>query len=112
MREYSVNPSTNHTTSQVTAPAVADRERLSEPVSLPASAAATPTTASCSRPTRPIPITLPAISCHGRMVASSSSTTLLDFSSTTPWATLCPVASNARSIRMPATLPTARRCGS
>ena len=57
------------------------------------SAAAIPTSpvsTSWPRPSSPIPMTLPVSSCHGRSVASRSSTTRLDFSSTTPSATQTP----------------------
>jgi hypothetical protein len=47
-----------------------------------------PTTASWMSPTRPMPMTLPASSCTGRTAASSTSTTLVAFSSTTPIATV------------------------
>ncbi len=39
---------------------------------------------------RPMPMTLPASSCHGRTEASRISMTREDFSSTTPWATAMP----------------------
>src|SRR5262245_9426892 len=88
--EYMMNPSRYQTTSHTTVPTAADTDidNTSNP-----SAKATPTppiTTICTNPTNPMPSTLPAISCHGRMVDSSSSTTRLDFSSTTPWATICP----------------------
>ena len=46
-----------------------------------------PMMASWIRPTRPTPMILPASSCTGRTAASSTSTTRVDFSSTTPMAT-------------------------
>ncbi len=51
----------------------------------------TPMISNWATPSRPSPSTLPASSCHGFIVASSSSTTRLDFSSTTPMATYCPI---------------------
>ena len=53
----------------------------------------------------PMPSTLPAMSCHGRTVASSSSTTRDDFSSTTPCATSWPAVISEMNSRMPATNP-------
>ena len=50
----------------------------------------TPMVTNCASPSSPIPRILPASSCQGRSVASSSSTTRLDFSSTTPSATHSP----------------------
>ena len=46
-----------------------------------------PISSNCNSPTTPMPITLPARSCTGRTVASSTSTTRVAFSSTTPLAT-------------------------
>ena len=49
--------------------------------------ATSPISSSCASPSRPMPRILPRSSCDGRTVASSTSTTREDFSSTTPAAT-------------------------
>ena len=49
--------------------------------------AATPSTATCVAASAPMPSSLPASNCTGRTDESTSSTTRLDFSSTTPIAT-------------------------
>ena len=97
-----MNPTTNHTTVQTM---VAPRSRLlvsSSPSASAVPAAAAMTATTWSRPMTPMPVTFPAISCQGRMVLSNSSTTRVDFSSTTPCETSCPAVWRARNSRMPA----------
>ena len=60
-----------------TVPAAADAEIESAPVARPTATPTPPMTTIWISPTTPMPATLPAISCHGRTVASSSSTTRL-----------------------------------
>ena len=81
---YMVKPTTNQIT---THSAVAPRSIELVSTSPRASAVPEPaptTSTTWMSPITPMPSTLPAISCHGRTVASSSSTTRDAFSSTTP----------------------------
>ena len=66
-----------------------------------ATSAAAPTIVSCRRPTRPIPMTLPASRRLGWIVASRISMIRVAFSSTTPWATMFPYWPSAIQSRMP-----------
>lgn len=84
-------PSRNQTISQTTMPSAAETDSVSTPAASAAATPRPPIRTIWMSPTTPIPSTLPAISCHGRMVASSSSTTRLVFSSTTPCATIWPL---------------------
>ena len=102
---YMVKPTTNQ---MITQSAVTPR--LIELASTRPSAAAVPapaptTSTTWISPMTPMPSTLPAMSCHGRTVASSSSTTRDDFSSTTPCATSWPAVMSEMNSRMPATNP-------
>src|SRR5215470_65538 len=83
-RAYAVKPSRNHTTSQITVLTAVTAGIDSAPVAKPATTPAAPVIATWISPTTPIPATFPTMSCHGRTVASSNSTTRLVFSSTTP----------------------------
>ena len=78
--EYNANPSTNHTTS-VTAESTGITGRFRAPVTRMRVSAQATVMPNCASPSRPMPMTLPASSCHGSTVASSTSTTRLDFSS-------------------------------
>ena len=85
-----VKPTTNQTTthSAVTPRLIELASTSPRAAAVPAPAPTTSTT--WLSPMTPMPSTLPAMSCHGRTVASSSSTTRDDFSSTTPCATSWP----------------------
>src|SRR5215813_1854103 len=84
---YALKPSTNQATNHTMVLAAAEAGIDNDPVANPTATPDKPMISTWVSPTKPMPSTLPAISCHGRTVASSSSTTRLDFSSTTPCAT-------------------------
>src|SRR3569833_1428074 len=96
-----MNQATTETTVPITWPGTSTTSNTSAPT-----VPTTTKTTFWTSPRLPSPRIMPASSCQGFIVASSSSTTRLDFSSTTPCATNCPTMISRKYRRLMPTIAT------